>query len=536
MSRPAALRWDAQRNKWKVVYQGKKYRFDGGDGKSDREAKRRADVDWKTLKAQLDYQTERAKPHRVEYEKVIEEWSSVLAWSLEHDDHKYVAVARDKIASLERRLNQPVPPPLDWADRFLAGPPPDYELNERMAPVYEAAGLTPIITMTGGYPGTERQIWDDRLHARTLRIHAVGADNTLAANVRAFVDRKRSEAEAGQLEAGRVESIRLYLEKFLQYLGRTTPVQSINHTIVAGFRDHLVERIRAEQLKPSYARDIFSAFKQFVRWLANHTDKLEHIPKNLDDRSLAISVGPSEVITIDKTAIHELLKKATDRTQLYILLSLNTAMTQQDMSDLRDREVEWTHGRITRKRSKTSDCKNVPTVSYPLWPETFRLLQEQRAREGDRVLLNEAGGLLKLESFDNDDDFDKKDAVRSAIRRLSKKTAITFTVKTLKKTSATLLQGNAKYRGLESLFLGHAPATVAERHYTSVPQELFNEAITWLGQELGLSGRLADLPDAPAKESAPVTSKAIISAPQNSEKAGRRKRKTNRDSTPPTAT
>lgn len=536
MSRPAALRWDSQRGKWKINYHGKKYRFDGGDGKSDREAKRSADAEWKKLKAELDHQTERAKPHRVEYEKVIEEWAFVLAWSLEHGEQEKIAVAQAKIASLEERLSMRVPPPLDWADRFLAGPPPDYKHNEWAAQFKLEENQVLAVAMTGPAPGAERALWADRRESHEKRIQVSGPDNSLAANVKAFVARKRSEAEAGQLKLGRVEAIRTQLEIFLQHIGRSTPVQSINHTIVAGFRDHLVERIRAEQLKPSYARDIFAAFKQFVRWLANHTDKLEHIPKNLDDRSLAISVGPSEVITIDKTAIHKLLKKATDRTQLYILLSLNTAMTQQDMSDLRDREVEWTHGRITRKRSKTSDCKNVPTVSYPLWPETFRLLQEQRARDGDRVLLNEAGGLLKLESFDNDDDFDKKDAVRSAIRRLSKKTAITFTVKTLKKTSATLLQGNAKYRGLESLFLGHAPATVAERHYTSVPQELFNEAITWLGQELGLSGRLADLPDAPAKESAPVTSKAVISAPQNSEKSGRRKRKTNRASTPPTAT
>jgi hypothetical protein len=36
------------------------------------------------------------------------------------------------------------------------------------------------------------------------------------------------------------------------------------------------------------------------------------------------------------------------------------------------------------------------------------------------------------------------------------------------------------------LFLDHAPQTVAEIHYTTIPQDLLNEAIAWLGRELGV--------------------------------------------------
>tara|TARA_R110000868_G_scaffold149766_1_gene372490 strand:- start:212221 stop:212379 length:159 start_codon:yes stop_codon:yes gene_type:complete len=31
----------------------------------------------------------------------------------------------------------------------------------------------------------------------------------------------------------------------------------------------------------------------------------------------------------------------------------------------------------------------------------------------------------------------------------------------------------------------HAPQTLSEFHYRTVPQELLNEAIAWLGRELG---------------------------------------------------
>ena len=34
-------------------------------------------------------------------------------------------------------------------------------------------------------------------------------------------------------------------------------------------------------------------------------------------------------------------------------------------------------------------------------------------------------------------------------------------------------------------FLGHAPKDIAHRHYTLADQPLFDEAVTWLGKQLG---------------------------------------------------
>ena len=52
--------------------------------------------------------------------------------------------------------------------------------------------------------------------------------------------------------------------------------------------------------------------------------------------------------------------------------------------------------------------------------------------------------------------------------------------------SATLIRGNQKYTSLESLFLGHAPQSMSDRHYAVAPQALLDEAIVWLGGEYGL--------------------------------------------------
>ena len=62
------LNSNAARSNWRVAYPGKKYHFDGGSGKSDREARKQAEPAWRTTKAQLDLEAESAKSHRTEPE------------------------------------------------------------------------------------------------------------------------------------------------------------------------------------------------------------------------------------------------------------------------------------------------------------------------------------------------------------------------------------------------------------------------------------------------------------------------------------
>jgi len=86
MSRPPRLQCEPARSKWQVVYRGKKNRFDGGSGKNERAAKQRAEKAWTANKAEIDHTAEIMKPHRVEYGKVISEWTEVLSWAVEHGD------------------------------------------------------------------------------------------------------------------------------------------------------------------------------------------------------------------------------------------------------------------------------------------------------------------------------------------------------------------------------------------------------------------------------------------------------------------
>lgn len=126
-------------------------------------------------------------------------------------------------------------------------------------------------------------------------------------------------------------------------------------------------------------------------------------------------------------------------------------MTQKDICDLLHSEGTG-RGTITRKRSKTASHDKVPTVQYRLWPETFRLLLQERTNDGDHVLLNTDGGPLKVEVIDTDGKLKKIDNVASAFSRLRRITKIQKPSKLFRKTSATLLCGNKDFRASKSCF------------------------------------------------------------------------------------
>ncbi len=100
--------------------------------------------------------------------------------------------------------------------------------------------------------------------------------------------------------------------------------------------------------------------------------------------------------------------------------------------------------------------------------------------------MNRKGNPLKVERLDENGKLQKIDNIASDSNRLRKRTGIKKPLQYFRKTSSTLIKSNKDYRGLEGLILGHAPATVEERHYTQAPQKLLDEAIIWLGHQYGV--------------------------------------------------
>ena len=177
-----------------------------------------------------------------------------------------------------------------------------------------------------------------------------------------------------------------------------------------------------------------------------------------------------------------LLQQSAGKTRLYILLALNCGMTQKDISDLQEQDVSWSKGRITRKRSKTHKHDGVPTVSYKLWPETLKLLHECRSGS-DIVLLNRNGGRLVEERLKETGKYTKNDNIKNAYERVRRKTSFSKPFKLLRKTSATLINADSRHRGLDELFLGHAPVTIAEKHYSATSESALDDALAFLREK-----------------------------------------------------
>lgn len=495
--------------RWRKKYKGKLHYFPGGRGKTDREAYEAALKAWETLKVRIDDAAHR--PHQQDYERASVEWEQVLAWSNRHGDRAVADEAWQKLESLRARLKAPVLRPLsagDWfASRFQAPTiqiPDDLftrtvaelkngDVRFSAVPKIDLQTAQSISNQLNGSPQRiAEEIWQDRLHSQQRRTAA--DEDSLQIHAERYVTHKREQVGVQNLSSGRLYAIQLHLSDFCDWLGKDTSIHDIDGSELLRYRSRVLERVEKTQWSRITARHYLTTVKAFIRWLWT-LEVIPALPRILDGRTDFLKVGDSTSVAEIFTAaqVQDLLKHAPRRTRLYILLMLNCGMTQKDISDLKCDEVDWEAGRIRRKRSKTSTHRNVPVVDYLLWPETFRLLAIARSTDPKgRVLLNSNGSPLCTEVVEEDGKYRKSDNVKNAFDRVRKKLGLKVSLKGLKKTSATLLRDNEQFHGLEGLFLGHAPKSMADRHYTQPPKKLFDRALLWLGGQYGIETVLAE--------------------------------------------
>ncbi|MBC8875654.1 MAG: tyrosine-type recombinase/integrase [Planctomycetes bacterium] len=514
--------------RWKKKYKGKSYYFSAGRGKSDRDAYEAAWAAWEKKKLRIDAAL--PKPHQAEYERAIREWESVLTWCRKHPGEEQMAdTALAKLQRLRNRFAASKPKPITREDTFEGQfdradwppglteaiealdrepEPPDWVQQLPGYEKYMAATREFMENAEGSVPGFSQvidprefaflqgpfnllqdrfRIWQDRLDV--MHRSAESEDQMVRTYSEQFLEEKTAAVAAGELSAGRNYLLRLHVTHFRDWIGSETNVVDINGKHLNGYRVALLADVDAKKWTRTTASDRLKSVKSFIRWLWQ-IEAIPTLPRIMDGKSKALTISENSptVVVYTKQEIATLLQEAIDRTKLHILLMLNCGMTQKDISDLDLAEVDWEAGRITRRRSKTRGFDNVPLVSYRLWPETLRLLRQARSnKRSGRVLLNERGRPLCYEEAGDNGKLKKIDSVRSAYHRLRQKTGINKPLKSLKKTSASLLRNSQKYASLEDLFLGHAPRRMSDKHYTLAPQTLFDEAIAWLGTEFEVS-------------------------------------------------
>lgn len=153
--------------------------------------------------------------------------------------------------------------------------------------------------------------------------------------------------------------------------------------------------------------------------------------------------------------------------------------------------------RITHKRHKTEKFDNVPTVCYKLWTETKELLEQeivnrkkypQHSSFAELLLVNSNGMPLWNDSIDSGKNNNLDSAFKRLIIKLRKNDPDfpKITYYQFRRTSSTLIYNEPQYRIYNDLWLGHAPQTIAEQHYSVAGDTMLDGCIAWLyGQIFG---------------------------------------------------
>jgi len=323
--------------------------------------------------------------------------------------------------------------------------------------------------------GDRRLRLDRDLRNIVERIQEVGVKvpeaRTMCTQVDRFLALERVRVDGGQLSISEFDTIRRCLFNFRDWVGGGTSIESIDAERWEAWWSHLV----GQGISVEYKKKRLRYARSFISWL---TEKgLIVVPPNLHSRRHRFGGGIKTVPTIPDSDVRKLIDAAPGQLRLHLLLMANCGMTQVDISDLKSGEVDWEKGRIERKRSKTEDHDSVPVVNYPLWPETWRLLREYGRREGERALETESGRPWVRDVIKPDGKRSKVDAIKSNYVHLQRKTGLDYPMRLLRKTSASLLETKKDYARYATLFLGHSPRSIADRHYVVPSQKNFDRAI-----------------------------------------------------------
>ncbi len=315
-----------------------------------------------------------------------------------------------------------------------------------------------------------------------VRKPPVEPDKRVGTQVESWVAAEWQRLRAGKLSASRANMNKVCLHHFRDWIGEDSSVESITEAKWLAFHGWLSARLSEGSWGLEHCDRIFSVAKRFVRFLWEM--RLIELPRNLNNRSLSFSQHSKEIDTFSVDEVQEVYAVIKGQSRLHMLLMLNCGFIGQDINDLKQNQVDWTEGIITRKRSKTKDHESVPEVRYRLWRRTFDLLKKYRSGDPEIVLFTQKGNRWITESTQSGK-YSRSDCVGRTLDYWLGRAGSKRSPKQLRATAATTLGTHPTYKFYSPYFLGHAPRTVAERNYVKPNDAEFFEALAWLEKALG---------------------------------------------------
>ena len=375
--------------RWRKKYKGRQLYFSFADCPTAQDA-------WEAFlkkKAEIDLELQANKPNRSDYERAIRDRQDLAEWCRQSGDQQQAAIFQDEADLLLHRFNRSAsPPPLSKDEADPLSSVVRLKLDEIKA---EISPELPSFAWPDLHAAERevRAIWEDRLS----RPHHAEKHKTVRANADDFLKRKEAKAQSKELSAGRVAVLAAHLKRFCAWIGDGFPIDSMSSKHLEDYHTYLLAEIAQGHIARHYAQHNMTTLKQFVRW-AWELD-LCPLPKKITSKDLSFNITTEPIEVFTEAELKSLLKDASERTRLYILLGLNIGATQIDVASLTHSQVDLDQGTITRKRTKTKNRKDVPTVRYPLWSETRALLGKHRSDHPELFLTNSKGQPLRVESY-----------------------------------------------------------------------------------------------------------------------------------------
>ncbi len=464
------MTWVPDQKRWMKWYRGKMYARSPRqlDTESTKEASRTAANEWWEKKQTvIDEALGAAKKHPAHvikhYQGAMENHRLYAKWQRRYGDSTQAAEESEAI--------------VEWLREALKSDTPPYPLQPmQFSPVMD-------LTVTNHH---EYVRWRERFAQIRREEKAETApppENTIRAHIDDYLAFRRGKVASGRNTLGTFDTYRGRLLVFRKWIDPLASIDTLNEAIWERFYSHLAQQVAQKEMTQSTMVGTMNAAREFIR--SRWERKFIDLPRNLNSRALAVSPALQDIILFTKEEIKKLFAKALPREEMYLLLMLNCGMYPVDIAMLRQTEVDWEAGRISRKRSKTRNrSENVPCVDYPLWPRTFDLLKENRSNHRELVLLNYNGTPLWKE-IEKDGKIFRVSNIKCSFFRLQKKTKIKKSLKLLRKTAASTLEEHEVYGRYAEYFLGEAPSSVASRHYVKPSKEQFDAAVHYLGVQFG---------------------------------------------------
>ena len=464
--------------RWRKKYKGEVFFFAEITGKSDREGHKQAVEAFRSWRAGIDLKQQQNKPHQDDYRQAIALRQDMLAWlATEQEPDPIRTRLLEEVKALEIEFAKPKPRPITDTGIVLD-------------PIHRS-----LMSMEDMMRWLER-LESLRQHQRWTRNQAT--DDTLDGHIGEFLAVQLGRAKSGQIK---VRTYKSYLERseyFRKWLREASRIE-ITARVVTAYHSHLLGLIAKAEMSEQYGASLFSQARSVVRWLWRHGAC--ELPNNLDDPLLTIQVTLKEIAPFTESELKVIWDNASERTKLYALLMLNCGMLPSDIAELR--ATEYDGQRITRRRTKTGKQtttgrgQNVPVVSWPLWGETRRLLDNHRSGKGEFLLLNDEGGQLLRSKLKDDGSVSFINNIDSAwdrlVEKMEKRNVPIRPLANLRKTGPSKLEEHAEYGRYAQYFLGQAPDSMTESRYAKPSPDVFCRAVSWLGQQFGFQGGHNDI-------------------------------------------